>query len=148
MNWVRVNKTNPCPVCQKTDWCCISHDGSACICPRTEQGSHKHIEGSGYLHILVPLECKPDRIRSTFTIPLNDQKPRPDFECLAGQYHQAMTEQERGSLARCLGVSPKSLQRLQVGKIDESRSSWPMSQADGQVIGIRVRTLLGKIPRP
>ena len=45
-----------CPICHKSDWCMVSnddpHNPTAAICGRVEQGSIKHIEGSGYLHQL------------------------------------------------------------------------------------------------
>jgi len=49
----RVSKQKKCPVCGTADWCLIAADRSAAICPRTEQGSAKYIDGSGYLHVLI-----------------------------------------------------------------------------------------------
>jgi putative DNA primase/helicase len=45
-----------CPICGRNDWCMVSEDNpndpAAAICGVTEEGSVKHIENSGYLHIL------------------------------------------------------------------------------------------------
>jgi len=47
-----------CPLCGKRDWCLISDDDftnpSAVVCGRTEKGSVRHIENSGYLHQFRP----------------------------------------------------------------------------------------------
>lgn len=32
----RVSKSDPCPLCQKPDWCSVSGDGNAVLCPRTD----------------------------------------------------------------------------------------------------------------
>lgn len=45
----RVSRTAPCPICGRADWCLISPDGSAAICPRVEQGSVKECGDAGLL---------------------------------------------------------------------------------------------------
>lgn len=61
--WVRVNKRNPCPICDKPDWCLISQDGNAAICARVK--SDKQAGEGGWLHRLseghppLPLPPKP-----------------------------------------------------------------------------------------
>ncbi len=50
--WCRVTRNDPCPICGRGDWCLVAKDKSAAICPRTEAGSVKEIEGSGFLHKL------------------------------------------------------------------------------------------------
>ena len=48
--WLRVSRSRRCPVCDHADWCLVSRDGTAAICPRVE--SSKRIGDSGYLHRL------------------------------------------------------------------------------------------------
>jgi KaiC/GvpD/RAD55 family RecA-like ATPase len=36
--WFEVNKSNPCPLCQKPDWCYLAENGEAVVCGRTEEG--------------------------------------------------------------------------------------------------------------
>ncbi|MUG91809.1 hypothetical protein F7734_04710 [Scytonema sp. UIC 10036] len=36
ISWSEVSKTNPCPLCGKSDWCCISENGEAVVCGRTD----------------------------------------------------------------------------------------------------------------
>jgi hypothetical protein len=37
-NWKEVTKSNPCPLCQKTDWCYMAENGEAIVCGRTAPG--------------------------------------------------------------------------------------------------------------
>jgi KaiC/GvpD/RAD55 family RecA-like ATPase len=37
-SWFEVNKSNPCPLCQKPDWCYLAENGEAVVCGRTEAG--------------------------------------------------------------------------------------------------------------
>jgi hypothetical protein len=37
-HWFEVTKSNPCPLCQKTDWCYLAENGEAVVCGRTESG--------------------------------------------------------------------------------------------------------------
>jgi KaiC/GvpD/RAD55 family RecA-like ATPase len=36
--WFEVTKSNPCPLCQKTDWCYLAENLEAVVCGRTEAG--------------------------------------------------------------------------------------------------------------
>lgn len=49
--WLRVSGRNQCPVCGKPDWCLISQDGTAAICPRIR--SDKQAGDAGWLHRLT-----------------------------------------------------------------------------------------------
>lgn len=35
-NWKEASKSNPCPLCQKPDWCSATEDGKAVLCRRTD----------------------------------------------------------------------------------------------------------------
>lgn len=50
VNWIRVKRNNPCPVCGKPDWCEISGDGKAVICARIQ--SPIKAGNAGWLHKL------------------------------------------------------------------------------------------------
>src|SRR5690606_24373450 len=52
--WARCDKSRPCPLCGKPDWCALGFDArtrafTAVLCGRVEVG-HKHITENGYLH--------------------------------------------------------------------------------------------------
>ncbi|HUY32008.1 MAG TPA: DUF927 domain-containing protein [Pirellulales bacterium] len=40
-NWQKVSKSNPCPICEKGDWCRVSADGVLVACRRKADGAHK-----------------------------------------------------------------------------------------------------------
>lgn len=132
----RVTKENLCPVCQKADWCLVAADGSAAICQRVEQGSIKRCGEAGWLHIFSDA----GRSRSgwptrSIAIP---QPPAKEFPSLAKRYQGLLKEEQLAGLANNLGVSAVSLKRLGVGW-DYSGFSFPMSDASGRIIGIRIR---------
>jgi len=49
---IRVNKTNPCKICKKPDWCMYSEDGQVAICSRVSEGSKKRSGDAGWLHVV------------------------------------------------------------------------------------------------
>jgi len=49
-DWLRVNKSLRCPVCDKPDWCLISTDGKVAICARVESKEPAGNKGAGWLH--------------------------------------------------------------------------------------------------
>ena len=36
--WKEVNQSNPCPLCQKSDWCYLAENFEAVVCGRTDVG--------------------------------------------------------------------------------------------------------------
>ena len=140
-NWQfeRVSHSRPCPICEKPDWCLVSRDGSAVICPRTEEGATKHIADSGWLH-------HPDD-RDRFEPRPVDASPNPQRKKLiADQIEQVLLRYEQKAdvglpeLALQLGLSIDVLRRLQVGYCKfENFWSFPERDAHGNVIGIQRR---------
>jgi hypothetical protein len=128
----RVSKGHPCPVCGKLDWCLVAKDGNAAICARIE--STKRIGDAGYLHILKDIKSarpKPITIKTDTNVPA-------EMSVLAEQYQQAMTAKRYSDISTALSVSEASLRRLCAGW-DGSAYSFPMFDANGQIIGIRRR---------
>ncbi|MFC1782020.1 hypothetical protein ACFL02_00355 [Planctomycetota bacterium] len=138
--WKRVNRQNPCPVCGKSDWCLISEDGRAAICPRVE--SNKRAGEGGYLHRLTDTMNRP---RRPYRVSIKSDKLQ-DLTKLARQYQ---TEAEKTSkievLAKNLGLSSESLRRLGVGWYErESCWVWPLSNAQGRIVGLNRRFANGQ----
>jgi hypothetical protein len=50
--FIRVRKTDPCPICGKPDWCMISRDRAVALCARISAGSFKKTKG-GWCHRLT-----------------------------------------------------------------------------------------------
>ena len=130
----RVSSKSPCPVCGKPDWCLVSQDGSAVICPRTSQGSFRDLGEAGFLHSQTP---------DLPTFPANWRPPscrRPtqplrDWSTFVRDCLPAATDR-LPFLARSLGVSEGTLRRLEVGFFpDEACWLFPERDAAGQVIG-------------
>ena len=144
----RVTRSDPCPICGHSDWCLVAPDGTAAICPRTKDGAIKKCGDAGYLHILDDRHDGHDRHRNsakwrhTLTVVQGQDGQAQDFGQLSGQYQLQLTSERLHALARSLGLSAGSLQRLRLGW-DGSAWTFPMSDTFGKVIGIRRRFLNG-----
>lgn len=145
----RVSKQNRCLICGKPDWCLIAEDGSAAICQRITEGSVKKCGDAGYLHILKNRhnghdrhKCRINKRRLVTNISSAGDTPQ-DFGELASRYRQQLTSQKLDALANSLGVSVKSLRRLNVGW-DDKAYTFPMSNDFGKIIGIRRRFPSGR----
>lgn len=138
----RVNKRNPCPVCNKPDWCLVAEDGSAAICQRIEAGSVKRCGDAGWLHLLrenvhnVHKDSvnKQQMVKSVYT----DNDMTKDFKPIVEQCRCQLSQHRLNLLAVSLGVSVNSLKRLKTGW-DGEAYTFPMSNAEGMTIGIRRR---------
>ena len=133
----RVTKNRPCPVCGKPDWCLMAEDGSAIICSRIEDGSKKRCGDAGWLHVLSNRHNRHNGHRKkSFTLPMKEQLR--DFGQLSQQYQHELTSTKLNRLSAQLGLSIRSLRRLQVGW-DGEAYTFPMSNSQDQIIGIRRR---------
>jgi len=134
----RVSKSNPCPICGRSDWCLVAPDKSAAICQRIQEGSKKRCSDAGWLHILIDRpKGKQYRSQRKFKVGLND-RPTRDFTALQQQYRHQITSQQVNSLGQQLGVSTQSLKWLRIGW-DGEAYTFPMSNDFGKIIGIRRR---------
>tara|TARA_R110002012_G_scaffold158753_2_gene320287 strand:+ start:397 stop:1200 length:804 start_codon:yes stop_codon:yes gene_type:complete len=142
-NWKRVSANLPCPVCKKTDWCSVSADKSAVICPRVEQGSKKYIEGSGYLHILKETA----EWKSELGKPQQKQLPEHNevLAIVARKMCKSLSEEKLVDLAEGLDVSKVSLKRLNLGYSKaQSAYSFPMFRKGKRLLGVRFRNIQAK----
>ena len=86
--WLRVNRRNRCPVCDKPDWCLISEDGKAVICARIESDKPAGNRGAGWIHTLgnfTPLPLPKPR-------PEAKQTPKAAPDVLNKAYHALLAE--------------------------------------------------------
>ena len=133
--WIRVKRSKPCPVCGKPDWCSVSEDGTTVVCMRCE--SPKPCKSGGWFHNLEePVHYKP---------PVRKQRTQPvqDFAKLAGDYVENLTGSRLEALAHRLGVSARSLERLDIGW-NGQHYVFPMRNGRERIIGIRIRGSKGK----
>lgn len=133
----RVSRKNPCPVCDKPDWCLVAEDGSAAICQCIQEGSVKSCADAGWLHVLSNRHNEHNgHGKSRFTI--SPSEKAKDLGQLSWQYQQQLTDKKLNWLSVKLGIFAKSLKRLRVGW-DGEAYTFPMSNAESQIIGIRRR---------
>jgi len=128
--WIRVTRANPCPVCKKHDYCCISADGKVAYCMRVKSLNRSET-GGGWIHRMdqqpldfVQKEEKKQR-------PAVDMKPYLPT-CLLLDDH-----------AIDLGVSVESLKRLACS-IARNALAFPMRDEKGIVCGVQYRAKDGK----
>lgn len=120
----------------------VAANGSVAICPRTETGAAKYLDGSGYLHILdksAPIPTKKDEC--------GEELPEHNLvlSSLASKMMAACDDSRAERLGENLGVSRLSLRLLRVGWSSTSDAfSFPMWRSGSRVIGIRLRSMNGK----
>ncbi|MCC7389535.1 MAG: hypothetical protein IT431_12275 [Phycisphaerales bacterium] len=136
----RVTKACPCPICERPDWCLVSRDDppSRVICSRTE--SKQRWGEAGWLHVLRKDGQRPVRVRK---LHLSPQGPHTDLRRLAEDCRGRLRPGHLNRFAEQLGVTTDSLWRLGIGW-DGRNWTFPMSNADGVVLGIRLRTPSGR----
>ena len=138
--WLRVSRERPCPVCEKTDWCLVAEDKTACICPRTE--SAKRCGDAGFLHRLIDTQ----RPYGPRCVTLRPATAPPDLSVLAASYREAATPDRLAAFAAELGAGPGSLIAFGVGWA-AGYPAWAFPMTDpttGTVTGIRLRPPVGK----
>ena len=130
--WLRVSSQSPCPICNKTDWCLIAPDGSAVICPRVEEGSIKECYEAGWLHRLKEnknQKQKSNRLSARIIIKASSSI---DFAALSKNFQAAVDPKSLQELSAELGVSEKSLKRLNVGWSARDKAwTFPMTAVTG-----------------
>lgn len=131
---IRVNRQNPCPICERPDWCTISADGSIAFCMRI--ASDKQAMNGSYIH----------RLNEPLIVPKPVHRPKPavpqaDMLEMATLYFNHCRDCR--PLASQLGISTESLRRLGCGH-DGKNWSFPMFDDRRQVIGIKLRPPKGR----
>ena len=140
--WRRTSREKPCPVCGKYDWCMVSANGSVAICPRTEAGAQKYLDGSGYLHVIDKSVPVPERRDEG-----GQELPEHNLvlSSLASKMMDACGDERVAALSSQLGVETFSLRLLRIGWSATSDAfSFPMFRYGQRLIGIRLRSIGGK----
>jgi hypothetical protein len=137
-SWRRVSRAHPCPICERPDWCLISTDGAAVICPRVE--SAKRVGDAGWLHRLKD-DAGQGHLRHRRVVRLTvASAPRVNFALQVAQHQRDLDPGQLQQLAGSLGLSVESLMHLSIGWCAADRAwSFPMTDADGNVLGVRLR---------
>ncbi len=142
-DFTRVGRSRPCPVCGKPDWCLLSREEppSRAVCARVE--SPRRWREAGWLHQLrhddrAQIRRRPERI-----VRVALPAAGPDLAALARSYQEALRPESLARLAARLGVSAGSLRRLGTGWTGGAWS-FPMTDAQGRVRGLRLRLPSGR----
>jgi hypothetical protein len=139
----RVSRANPCRVCGKPDWCLASDDDlaspSRALCQRVE--SARRWKDAGYLHVLRPAGHNLNGPTRTRKIDLAAEQR--DLERDARTFRDRLDHEALATLAADLGLSTDSLRRLGIGWAGWGWA-FPLMDAVGRVIGIRVRKRDGR----
>ena len=138
--WNRVSRANKCPICGKPDWCLVSEDGLAVICPRTP--SDKRVGDAGWLH--KPSELLHTPIVKTAPLEVPDFAP-PAWAERVDACHADMKDYQWDFLKSNTGCSVESLRRIRAGwSQSKGAYTFPMRNGKGQVCGVRLRYPSGK----
>jgi hypothetical protein len=136
MNFTRVTKNQPCPICKKADWCRVFADGWV-ECMRVESG--KPAKSGGWMHRLD------DEPRRYAPPPPRWQPPTINAAKLMQEWLAGTGPRALDDFATSLGVSTPSV--VAVGAAWAApHSAWafPMCDGYGNVVGIRLRNEWGK----
>ncbi|MCL4205538.1 MAG: toprim domain-containing protein [Pirellulaceae bacterium] len=143
--WKRVSQRRPCPVCGRSDWCLYAGPDdapTAAICARVERD--RRAGEAGWFHRLRD----DDRRAVRSVVVRGTQRPQAtpvlDFGLFARECAERLQPQELQPLAGSLGLSVRSLQRLQVGWSATHRAfTFPMCDPARRVLGVRLRMASG-----
>jgi hypothetical protein len=143
---VAVSRTRPCPICGKPDWCLIDSERGLALCPRVSDGClrgagghERKLPDGGWLHRfghhtkpVNPLICwEPETTAPTI-----------DASGYCKDYRENLEPEDTRRLGEALGVTPASLDRLELGW-NGYAYSFPMRGPDDAVIGVRLRDIKG-----
>lgn len=116
--------------------------GDAAICPRVFDGCRKDLGEAGYLHVLRG-NCSDLRIPRSLprrsVAPQESNAPPPDWGELCLRFEANLLTHSVSECAARLCVSIASLQRLRIGNTGKGGWTFPMCDASGRTIGVRVR---------
>lgn len=146
-NWHNVSRKEPCPICQKPDWCTLSNDGMMCVCKRVPS-PHPAKSGQGWIHVLV------EQPRRVFIPPAPRRPQRRLFDAsMAMRGFWAEFEAPVPSfpgwtqlhfLAEDIRLDWDAVKRVKPG-MSEFNKAWafPMFDGNANCVGIRLREFCG-----
>lgn len=129
--WQRVNKKRPCRICSRTDWC--GYSDNAVICMRVE--SDHPTNNGGWLHREI--------VPRAYVKPVKIVESTVDVSRLWLRWFEETDYQRIGVLASELGVTTDALCALGCAWNGKA-CAFPMKDAEGKVIGIRLRGADGR----
>ena len=137
----RVSKNNPCPICNHGDWCYLNDTGDLAFCMRVP--SKMKAKSDAWIHFLKARDSAVPVRRAPLPVPVRKHV----FD--AARAHESMRNAWCNEMldfnAVNLNVNMDALERLQPGWDSFSKAvAYPMRDARGAIIGIRLRNREGK----
>jgi len=115
-----------------------AQDGSAVICPRVSDGAEKELVNSGWLHRLNGNRTPSHKGNN---VSRQGDVEQVDWRSRNNTFQAALTDERLQQCAYTLGVGRGSLRQLRAGFCTAMPAlTFPMFDAAGQIIGIRLRT--------
>src|SRR5262245_17779515 len=111
-SWLRVSRSNPCPICKRPDWCLVAVDGSVAICPRVE--SPRRAGEAGWLHRLADPAAHSRRVVRSVVL-TDSRAASAGWRQLAAEFTNSLDAGRLLQLACQLGLTPNGLTALGVG---------------------------------
>lgn len=147
-DWHPVSRKHVCPICGKGDNCSVTADGRMAYCGRIESGSLKQNAGGQFLHRLAddnPYRGHEHPSHRPSNPPPRKSDPKPKRSVDWGALMRFVTDrsdisERRNELAKQLGVSMTSIERIGVGWSDK-QNAWMIPERDSsaKIIGISRR---------
>lgn len=140
LEWIRVSRKSPCPICQKPDWCNVIEDGSTIHCMRVQNGSPSHGKAGGWIH-----KVSDDRPRAKYVKPVKHATVKIDAPTLFYKWQNYTEAKPLIALAASLGVEPMALHVIGCAWAPEHGAwAFPMKDENSKIIGIRLRSESGE----
>ena len=141
--WTRVSRAEPCPHCEKPDWCTVCSKGRCCM--RSDSGRPMANGGFWFPFDAPELAREAVRVRPT----PKPEAPAPDFGSMMNQWRETSDPNEWQAMAENLGIEWKALWWLApMWARDRSAMAFPMHESidadEDKPCGIRLRTMEGK----
>ena len=135
MNFTRVTKSAPCPICKKPDWCTVGDYGVVCM--RVQSG--KAVKNGGWFHAFDAAQGRP------LAPPPKRQPPAINATTLHRGWLVGTAPEAVAAFAASLGLSPPSLAAVGAAWAPPHAAwAFPMCDGYGNVVGIRLRNERGK----
>ena len=143
MNFTRVSKSSPCPICKRPDWCRVFADGWA-ECMRVQ--STKPAKSGGWMHRLgEPLTRPVATLSPSAGARARTAPPGINATAMLRAWAAATSPAALAEFAASLGVSVAALTAVGAAYAP-SHAAWafPMRDGYGNAVGIRLRNDQGK----
>lgn len=136
--WIRVTKKRRCEICDHGDWCTYCPELNLILCMRVESSRPSKNSMGGWLHKIDGY------VAPRFVAPIKKaiEPPPLDFYSMWRRLVKATDAYHLDGFAMSLGVDTEALRVIGCAWADRAWA-FPMRDATGEIIGIRLRNVRG-----